>query len=108
VDPISDIKAPTTLPAAGVAAQASINEANLALTAAANVIAQNVKDRIWTKAQAQGYLDKVRTYANQVDRAQQLVRLGDFAGGKTQAEAVKALIIVLHREAAAAARKDAK
>ena len=86
-------------------AQNAVNEANLSLTAAANVIAQNVKDGIWTKEQGRTYLDKVKNYAKQVDRAQELVKLGEFGQGKTQAEAVKALIIVLHREAAAAARR---
>jgi PBP1b-binding outer membrane lipoprotein LpoB len=97
---------PTTLPEAGRQAQLAINEANLALTAAANVIAANVKDGIWTKAQAQGYLDKVREYAKQVDRAQEAVRLGQFSTAQAQANAVQALILILHREAAAQARKE--
>lgn len=101
VEPVS------TRPLTGVAEQAqnAVNEANLSLTAAANVIAQNVKDGIWTKEQGKTYLDKVKDYAKQTDRAQELVRLGEFGQGKTQAEAVKALIVVLHREAAAAARR---
>ena len=70
VEPLSTMSVPATLPEAGKQAQVAVNEANLALTAAANVIAANVKDGIWTKAQAQGYLDKVKDYAKQVDRAQ--------------------------------------
>ena len=70
VEPITSIKAPTTLSEAGQAAQAAVNEANLSLTAAANIIGQNVKDRIWTKTQAQGYLDKVKDYAKRTDQAQ--------------------------------------
>jgi hypothetical protein len=85
-----------------------VNEANLGLTAAANIISSNVKDGIWTKAQAQGYLNKVRDYSRQVDRAQDLIRLGDFAQGKTEAEAVRSLIVLLHREIAAQARKEAR
>lgn len=86
-------------------AQLAVNEANLALTAAANVVAGNVKDRIWTKAQAQGYLNKIRDYARDVDRAQELIRLGSFELGKSQAELTKSLIIILHREIAAKARE---
>lgn len=106
VEPLAPASVPTTLPEAGRQAQAAINEANLALTAAANVIGSNVKEKIWTKTQAQGYLDRVRDYAKRVDRAQELVRLGDFTQGKNQAQAVRSLILVLHREVAAAARKD--
>ena len=86
-------------------AQLAVNEANLSLTAAANVVAGNLKDRVWTKAQAQGYLDKIKDLSHQVDRAQELIRLGDFTQGKTQAEVVKAALIILHREIAAKARE---
>ena len=106
VEPLSTMSVPATLPEAGKQAQVAVNEANLALTAAANVIAANVKDGIWTKAQAQGYLDKVKDYAKQVDRAQELVRLGQFDLGKSQADAVRAVILILHREIAAQARKE--
>ena len=108
VEQISSKTVSQSLPPAGQQAQLAVNEANLALTAAANVIVGNLKDRIWTKQQAQAYLDKVKDYAHQVDRAQELVRLGDFAMGQTQAEATRALIVLLHREIAAQARKEAK
>ena len=107
VEPVPSGTVSSALPPGAQQAQLAINEANLALTAAANVIAGNVKDRIWTKQQAQGYLDKVKDYVRQVDRAQELVRLGDFVQGKTQAEAVRSLIVILHREIAAQARKEA-
>jgi hypothetical protein len=106
VEPLGKGTVSTSLPPAGQQAQLAVNEANLGLTAAANVIASNVKDGIWTKQQAQGYLNKVRDYSRQVDRAQDLIRLGDFAKGKTEAEAVRALIVLLHREIAAQARKE--
>ena len=89
-------------------AQLAVNEANLSLTAAANVIAQNVKDKVWTKQQAQSHLDKVKDLSHQVDRAQELIRLGDFTQGKTQAEVVKAGLVILHREIAAKARAEGK
>ena len=99
VEPIGKASSPSE------AAQLAVNEANLSLAAAANVIAQNVKDRVWTKQQAQGHLDKVKDLSHQVDRAQELIRLGDFTGGKTQAEIVKAGLVILHREIAAKARQ---
>lgn len=102
------VGASASLPEAGRVAQAAVNEANIALTAAAHVIAANVKDGIWTKPQAQSYLDKVKEYAKRVDQAQDLVRLGSFASAQAQADTVRALIVVLHREVAAQARKEAK
>ena len=108
IEPLGSGTVSASLPPAGQQAQLAVNEANLGLTAAANVIAANVKDRIWTKAQAQGYLNKVRDYSVQVDRAQNLIRLGDFAKGKTEAEAVRSLIVLLHREIAEQARREAK
>ncbi len=100
----------STRPLGGVAEQAqnAVNEANLGLTAAANVIAANVKDKIWSKEQAQGYLEKVKEYAKRADSAQELINLGKFSEGKTQAEALRSLIIVLHREIAVRAREEAK
>ena len=86
-------------------AQLAVNEANLSLAAAANVIASNVKDKVWTKQQAQSHLDKVKDLSRQVDRAQELIRFGDFTGGRTQAEIVKAGLVILHREIAAKARQ---
>lgn len=106
LEPISQPNVPTSLPEAGQQAQNAVNEANLSLAAVANVIAANVKDAVWTKAQAQGYLDRVKDYAKKMDRAQELVNLGRFTEGKTQAETVKALILILHREVAAQARKE--
>ena len=99
VEPISKPSSPAET------AQLAVNEANLSLAAAANVVSSNVKDRIWTKEQAQGYLNKIRDYAKDVDRAQDLVRAGQFELGKSQAELTKSLIIILHREIAAKARQ---
>lgn len=90
---------------AAQAAQTTINEANILLTAAANVIAQNVVDGISTKDEGQKQIDQVRTYAAQVDRAQKLLESGDIVSAKNQAELAQKLIVTLHREVAARARK---
>ena len=104
----ADIPVSQDLPPAGQAAQKAINEANVAIVAAYLVIGQNAKERIWTKEQAQGYHNKVTDTRRRVDDAQRLVDLGEFGKGKTEAEAAQALLIILHREIAAQARKEAK
>jgi hypothetical protein len=90
---------------AAQSAQTAINEANILLTAAANVIAQNVVDGISTKDEGQKQIDQVRTYATQVDRAQKLLESGDIVSARNQAELAQKLIATLHREVAARARK---
>jgi hypothetical protein len=108
VQPAAPIAVPSTLPEAGRQAQNAINEATLGIAAAANVVRANVKDGIWTKAQAQGYLDKLGTYLKDVDRAQTALNVGNFTSAKAQADLLSSLILILHREVAAQARKEAK
>ena len=85
-------------------AQAAVNEYNALLTAAASVVAQNVKDGIWTKAEGAAYVAKLEDLAKKVDSAQSLVRIGDPKAGD-QAALVKTLVTALHREIAAKARQ---
>lgn len=87
-------------------AQTAINEANVLLAAVAKVIAQNAKDGISTKEEAQKLLDKVRKYSADVDKAKKLLDAGDIMSAKTQAELVNKLIVSLHREVTARARKQ--
>jgi len=106
VQPTPGAAAATALPEAGKQAQLAINEANVTLTTAAVVIRGNIKDQIWTKEQAQSYLDKVKLYRKDVDRAQEAVDAGNFITANGQANAVRSLIVILHREVAAQARKE--
>jgi soluble cytochrome b562 len=85
--------------------QEAINEANITLTAAANVIASNVRDKVFTREEGQQYIDKVRDLAKKVDDAQKLVDSG-LPDAAKQAEIVRSLILALHREVAARARKS--
>lgn len=85
--------------------QGAIDEANVMLHATANVIAQNVADGIYTKAEGQKYLDKVRDLAKKVDDAQALVDAG-LPDAKDRAELVRRLIVALHREVAQRARNQ--
>lgn len=99
------IAVPTSLPEAGKAAQQAINEANIALTAAYRVIGDNAEAGVWTKGQAQGYMDKVNGYSGQVDEAQAALDRGMWATAASQAALVNQLILALSKEVASQARK---
>lgn len=86
-------------------AQRAINETNVTLAAAANVIAQNLSDGVMTRAEAQEALNQVKEYAIKADDAQKLLDTGFVLDAKNQAELVKGLISTLHKQVAAKARK---
>lgn len=102
--PTRPIGVSETLPPQLQTAQATINETNILLTATANVVAQNLKDGVYTKAEAQSYLDKVKSLASQVDTAQALIRVGDMTA-MDKTKLIQQAVVVLHREVAARARK---
>lgn len=85
-------------------AQGAINEANVALVATANVIAQNATDGTMAKADAQAALDRVRALSRQVDDAQALLKSGAVLDAKSKADIASRLILTLHKEVAAKAR----
>ena len=93
------------LPAAAQTAQKAINEANVALAAAANVLTQQVTDGILTKTESQSYLNRLKGYAKQVDESKALLDKGLVLDAQKEAELVAKLIAALHREVAARARK---
>lgn len=101
----SDIPVSQSLPVAAQNAQKAINEANVTLTAAANVVSQNFADGILTKEEAQSYIAKIEDYAKKVDSAKKLLDGGDILGAQNQAELLSKLIVALHREVAAKARQ---
>lgn len=98
--PPGSIPVSQSLSPAAQQAQSLINEANVLLTAAANVIAQNVVDGIYTKDEGQAQLNKVKALAAQVDKAAALLMAGEVLSAKDQAELTRKLIIALHREVA--------
>lgn len=104
--PLAPLKAPTNLTEAQATAQGLINEANVLLTACANVIASGVKEGTMPKDQAQKHLDKVREFSAKVDEAQALLRSGNEAAAMDRAQLVRSLILELHRALAAQARKS--
>ena len=101
----ADLPVSQSLSAPAQAVQKTINESNIAITAAANVVAQNTIDGIWTKQEGQSYIAKLKDYAGKVDAAQKMLDSGDVLNAKNQAELLSKLIVVLHREVAARARK---
>ena len=88
------------------AARIAVDEANASLTALNIVIGDNADTGVWTKSQAQGYLDDSKKYGEKVDKARDLMRDGLLSEAKSQAELVKSLILTLHKRAADAARKE--
>ena len=102
----ADLPVSQSLSAPAQAVQKTINESNIAITAAANVVAQNTIDGIWTKQEGQAYIAKLKDYASKVDAAQKMLDSGDVLNAKNQAELLSRLIVALHREVAARARKQ--
>jgi len=81
-------------------AQNVINEANVTLTSAANVIAMKKREGVSTRAQAQRDLDKVKGYAKDLDKAQELLDKGFVLDAETKAEALNKVLLALHKELA--------
>ena len=96
--PIADLKMPSTLSEAGKTAQGAINEANVALTAAYNVVAANLADKTMSVTDGTKYLASLDEYAKKLDAAQDALNLGNVADANTQAQAINALILALHKQ----------
>lgn len=103
--PPGTIPVSQALSPAAQAVQASVNEMNVLLTAAANVVAQNVGDGIVSKEEARQQITKIKSYAQTVDQAQALLRSGDAIAAKNKVDLVRGLVVSIHREVAARARR---
>lgn len=101
----SDIPVSPGLSQPAQSVQKAINEANVTLTATANVVAQNLADGILTKPEAQGYVAKLKGYAADVDNAQKLLDAGLVVDAQKQSELLSRLIIALHKEVASRRRQ---
>lgn len=88
------------------AAQHAVDEANALRISINRVIEQNVRDGVWTPAQAQDYLDESKALGRRVDEARELLRLGDWANAQDRAEATRKLLLALQRKVAEQARKE--
>ena len=105
-EPVTEISVPASLDETGQAAQKLINEANVLLTATANVVANNVRDGIWSPATGQAYLDKLIIYATQVDEAQDMLDMGMTDGALNQAQLLSSFIQALNKEVARRANEE--
>lgn len=86
-------------------AHEAIDEANSILFAVDKTIGNNAEAGVWTKAQAQAYLDQSKDYGKKLDKAREMMRVGNLADAKSQADAIKSFVLILQKEVAKAARK---
>lgn len=84
--------------------QELVNEANILIISTANVVAQNEKEGIFTKAEARGYLVELEDIRKKVRTAQAFIDAGSPLA-KGNAELVKTLIIQLHKTVSERARR---
>lgn len=89
------------------AARTVIDEGYALLTAVNKVIGENVSAGVWSKAQAQDYLDRSREMRIRLDSARDMLRAGDPLNAKNQAELIRTAILALQKRIAADARKGA-
>lgn len=95
-----------SLPPLGQEAQKLLNEAHIALAAAANVIRANLREGVWSAEEAARYRDAVRSARIRALEAQELLDSGLFVPAHTQARLLERAILELQRQVAAAARKE--
>lgn len=81
-----------------------INEADAILLSADRTIVSRFESKIWTQAEAQGYLTKTGEYGDKVSTARQVFRTGNFTEALNQASITKRLVVELEKQIAAAAR----
>jgi len=87
-----------SLPVAAQETQKIINEANVLLTAAANVIAQNIQSGVLAKEDALPQIKRLAELAKQVDSVQLLLDSGNILTAKNQAELLSLAILTLHKQ----------
>jgi hypothetical protein len=105
VDPGEAPKVDQSLPAPIQAAQQAINEANLDITAAANIVKSNAKAGVTTKAEALEQVGQLRNFREQIKAAQVLLDAGDISNAQTQTKLVNTLLTTLQKKVAEEARK---
>lgn len=101
----AEIAVSAELSPVAAAAQTAINEANVTLAAAKQVIRDKAANGIVSADEAQTWLDRTRELDDKVDAAQSLLALGDPAAAKTQAEWINTAIVALQAEIAKRARE---
>lgn len=105
IAPMEPIAVPEHLSEVGKEAQKLINEANVALIAAYDVVREKRRDRLISKMDALKHLDTLDDYSGKVDNAQEALDLGNDTAAKGKAELLKTLIAALHKQVAEKARQ---
>jgi len=105
IAPVEPIAVPENLSEAGKEAQKLINEANIALTAAYDLVGEKRKQKLLTKAEAFKYLNTLDDYSADVDKAQETLNAGKDFEAKGKAEALKLLIETLRQRVAEKVRQ---
>jgi hypothetical protein len=103
--PFEPIAVPENLSEAGKAAQQLINEGNIALTAAYELVGERRKEKLITKGEAFKILNTLDDYSADLDKAQEILNLGNDLEAKGKAEVTKRLIDALRKTVAEKARQ---
>lgn len=107
VEPGAQIKVDEKATATAQAAQHAVNEGYVLLTASYNVVADNVGSGVMTKDEGRGYIEKLDGFKAKLDAAHDLLKGGKALEARDKAELLRSLILALHKEVAAKARKEA-
>jgi len=84
--------------------QDAINEANVVLTATAQLVKENVTNGVMTKEEGKSVLDEVKKYSVQVDSAQALLLAGNPLEAQNQIKLLNSAILSLQKRVAEKAR----
>lgn len=89
-------------------ARTALDEANATLTAINITIKQNVQavPPLFTKAEAQDYLNESKKYGKQLDDVADLIVVGKFGDAQTQAAAIQKVLTILQQKVIAKVRKE--
>jgi len=104
-EPVSPIAVPSSLSDAGKQAAQLVNEGNVLIAALANTLRDDVQAGVYTREQGQRYLDRLVEAADGIDKANDLLRMGQYDEASSVAKLQQSLLTALQRELAAQARK---
>lgn len=77
-NPLSVVSNPASLVTPQQKAQASIDQANASIAAAAKTILDGVNSGVYTKIEASHFFDDLSTASHYADQAQEYVAVGDY------------------------------
>jgi hypothetical protein len=83
-------------------------KAYVTLAAVNQDIKETAPTGVWTKAQAQGYLDRSKDARQRLDKAWTIFAAGDYQSALSQANITTTLLVALEKEVATQAAKGQK